>query len=296
MAFRARCSALLTRRRRVKDRGGLGSGELEHLAEEQHGPLGPGEVLQRGDERELDASRAAGIARPGRRRCSCRRNCRGNQSSGHGSSQTARHRLAKVAGLAQRWTVVRRKDSARSAGDQSEAGVRGDPVEPGPQRAAALEASQPAPRAEQCLLNGILGVLNRAEHAVAVARRAPRRCETTAARKRPRRPTGQPRAAQARAMSPLAPSSPSRSARRRMIVSQPMSGVTTGTRRGCERRAAAEPAPLVEVRAPRSGRASKHQGPRSGCRRSAVGWQVAGGEEQERRRRGRGAGLGSAVG
>ena len=41
---------------------------------------------------------------------------------------------------------------------------------------------------------------------------------------------------------------------------------------------------LVEVRAPSSGQAS-NQGPRSGCRRPAVGYQVAGGEEQERQRR-----------
>ena len=53
------------------------------------------------------------------------------------------------------------------------------------------------------------------------------------------------------------------------------------------------------IRVPRSGRASKpraDQGLRSGCRRSAVGYRVAGGEEQERRRREWVPGWASAVG
>ena len=41
-------------------------------------------------------------------------------------------------------------------------------VEPGAQRAAALEATEPAPDPQQRLLQRVLGVVQRAEHPVAV--------------------------------------------------------------------------------------------------------------------------------
>ena len=50
-----------------------------------------------------------------------------------------------------------------------QAGVRRDLVKPGAQRAAALEPGEPAPRADHRLLQCILGVLDRAEHPVAVS-------------------------------------------------------------------------------------------------------------------------------
>jgi hypothetical protein len=49
-----------------------------------------------------------------------------------------------------------------------QAGVGGDPVEPGPQARAAGEAAAPAPGPQQRLLHQVLGVLEGAEHAVAV--------------------------------------------------------------------------------------------------------------------------------
>ena len=52
--------------------------------------------------------------------------------------------------------------------DRVEAGVGGDAVQPGPQRRAALEAGPGAPRLGERLLHEVLGVLEVAEHAVAV--------------------------------------------------------------------------------------------------------------------------------
>jgi ABC transporter transmembrane region len=49
-----------------------------------------------------------------------------------------------------------------------QAAVRRDPVEPGAQRRALLEAAEPAPGGEQRLLDQVLGVVQRAEQAVAV--------------------------------------------------------------------------------------------------------------------------------
>jgi hypothetical protein len=49
-----------------------------------------------------------------------------------------------------------------------QAAVGGDPVEPGAQRRALLERVQRAPGREQRVLHGVLGILERAEHPVAV--------------------------------------------------------------------------------------------------------------------------------
>src|SRR5471030_479752 len=49
-----------------------------------------------------------------------------------------------------------------------EAPVGGDPVEPGAQRGASLETSKALPGGQQRVLQGVLGVLERSEHPVAV--------------------------------------------------------------------------------------------------------------------------------
>ena len=49
-----------------------------------------------------------------------------------------------------------------------EAPVGGDPVEPGAERGASLESSEPTPRGQQRVLDGVLGVLEGSEHPVAV--------------------------------------------------------------------------------------------------------------------------------
>jgi hypothetical protein len=72
-----------------------------------------------------------------------------------------------VVGIGRR-AVVDREHALGPALDQVEAGVRGDRVEPGAKRASALEASQPAPGTQHRLLERVLGVVDRAEHPVAV--------------------------------------------------------------------------------------------------------------------------------
>jgi hypothetical protein len=64
--------------------------------------------------------------------------------------------------------VVDREDTLRPARERVERGVRRDPVEPAPQRAAAIEAAKTPPRAEERVLERVFGVVQRAEHAVAV--------------------------------------------------------------------------------------------------------------------------------
>ena len=73
-------------------------------------------------------------------------------------------------------TTARSLDGPRSTGsarlprlfDGVQAGAGGDGVEPRAQRAAALEARDPAPRPQQGVLQRVVGVVRRAEHAVAV--------------------------------------------------------------------------------------------------------------------------------
>ena len=89
--------------------------------------------------------------------------------SGYGSSQigslmTSAHRRADLGG---RPEVGGQLPAGAVPGDV-EGGVGGDGVEPGANAAAALELVQPAPGAQQRVLHGVLGVLDRAEHPVAV--------------------------------------------------------------------------------------------------------------------------------
>ena len=64
--------------------------------------------------------------------------------------------------------VVDRQHALRALRDHVQAGVGRDPVEPGAQRASPLEPRQAAPRAQQRVLERVLGVVDRAEHPVAV--------------------------------------------------------------------------------------------------------------------------------
>src|SRR4051794_15230998 len=64
--------------------------------------------------------------------------------------------------------VIDREDAFRTPLDRPQADVRRDRVEPGPKRAAPLEASEAAPRAQQRFLERILGVVYRPERPVAV--------------------------------------------------------------------------------------------------------------------------------
>jgi hypothetical protein len=53
-------------------------------------------------------------------------------------------------------------------GEQVEAGVGGDPVQPGSKGRPPLEGLPPSPGAQEGLLHGVLGVLERSQHPVAV--------------------------------------------------------------------------------------------------------------------------------
>ncbi len=60
-------------------------------------------------------------------------------------------------------------DPRLAALDRVQAGVRRDRVEPGAERAATFEAADPAPGAKHRLLKGVLGIVEGAEHPVAVS-------------------------------------------------------------------------------------------------------------------------------
>jgi hypothetical protein len=65
-------------------------------------------------------------------------------------------------------TVLDREASLASSCEHVEAGVGRDPVQPGAQQLVALEPRQRAPGPQQRLLEGVVGVEQRAEHPVAV--------------------------------------------------------------------------------------------------------------------------------
>ena len=122
----------------------------EHVPQDQHGPRARREVLDGDDVRQLDR-----LPREG-----------------------DRLRLVRVAGgqLVEQPVRVGLQPQHLAAGrrpratlrEQVQAGVGGDPVEPGPERRASLEGLAPAPGAQEGLLHGVLGVLERPEHPVAV--------------------------------------------------------------------------------------------------------------------------------
>jgi hypothetical protein len=72
-----------------------------------------------------------------------------------------------------RGAELERPDPPLLAAEHVEADVRCDPVEPGLERRASLEAVERAPRSHHRLLDCVLGVERRAEHPVAVARELP---------------------------------------------------------------------------------------------------------------------------
>ena len=116
----------------VEHLGDLGGGEAEHVAQDQHGALARGQVLERRDEGELDAL-ALLVARLRRRRG--RPRCR-HLVGQRLEPDRLRQRLAEPAVCVGGRTVADREDPLRPALDQPQAAVRRDPVEPAAQRAA----------------------------------------------------------------------------------------------------------------------------------------------------------------
>jgi hypothetical protein len=136
----------------LEQRRGLAGGPAEHVPADQRRPLPWRQHLQRRDERQLDGlpldddlvgplgCRGNLVERPVRVRLQPRH--LGEGAEGHGVP--------------------------RPPPEQVEADVRRDPVEPGPEQRIALERVASTPGPQQRLLDGILGLVKRGEHPVAV--------------------------------------------------------------------------------------------------------------------------------
>ena len=133
--------------------GGLLRREPEHVTRDQRRPLPRGKVLERRNERQLECL-APLVARLGRGVAVL--------DPRVGIRLDPQRRLPLL-GL-----VVDRQDPLRASGDRVEADVGGDPVQPRAQRAASAEPGQASPRAQERVLERVVGVVQRAEHAVAV--------------------------------------------------------------------------------------------------------------------------------
>jgi hypothetical protein len=152
-------------------------GEAEHLSQDEDRALRGRKVLERGDERELDAL-ALLVA------------CLGLTGAALGREKVIRvglepdglddgicRRHARVRGR----SVVDRQHTLRAQLDRAEARVRRDPVEPCAQRSSTFEPVQATPGAQQRLLKRVLGIVHRAEHPVAVRVELARCGSTTSA-------------------------------------------------------------------------------------------------------------------
>ena len=122
----------------------------EHVPQDQHGPRARREVLDCDQVRQLDR-----LPRDG---------------DGLRLVRVARGQLVEQpvrVGLQPQHLAAGRRLRA-ALGEQVQAGVGGDPVQPGPERRPPLEGLPPPPGTQERLLHGVLGVLERPEHPVAV--------------------------------------------------------------------------------------------------------------------------------
>jgi hypothetical protein len=122
--------------------GHLARAEAEHVAQQQHGALACGQALQRHDEGEFDAL-------PGHRVCL---------------------RSEPVVGVRLQPGRVGagRQLAARPAGEHGQAAVRRDPEQPRPQSGPVVEPVERPPGPDEGLLQRVVGVMDGAEHPVAV--------------------------------------------------------------------------------------------------------------------------------
>ena len=145
-------------------RGHLAGREPQHVAQDQRRPLARRQLLQRRDKRQFDAL-ALLVARLRR----------GRGIGGHDLAvgigadpdRLEQRRPRAVVRIGGR-PVVDRQHALGPPLDRLQAGVGGDRVEPRPQRAPPLEPGQPPPRSQQRLLQGVLGIRRRRQHAIAV--------------------------------------------------------------------------------------------------------------------------------
>jgi len=137
---------------RVEETGGLGRRPTEDVPGDQRGPLSGRQRLERGDERELDrlATDDGGIGLVVPRR------------------QLVQERVR--VGLQPRHLGERAHVAAPPAAgpQQVETDVGGDAVQPRPVLHLPFEAVAAAPGAQERLLHGVLGIVERRQHPVAV--------------------------------------------------------------------------------------------------------------------------------
>ena len=137
------------RLRRLEQPRGLLRRAAEDVAQHEHGPRQRREVLDRGDERQLDGLLGE------------RHVLRALAPVGQ--------LLEELVGIGlQPRDLAARARPPRALVERVEAGVRRDPVQPRANRRAALVRLAPAPRAQERLLDEVLGLLERPEQAVAV--------------------------------------------------------------------------------------------------------------------------------
>ena len=135
-------------------------GPVERVAEDQDRALARRKMLDRGEKRELDRlSRDDSVVRLGTlvdEAIGVRL-----QPGEVGRRNRAGADLGSGADLVGH-------EPPRPALEDPEAGVGRDPIEPGPERRAPVVRLAAAPGAEEGVLDGVLGVLERAEHPVGV--------------------------------------------------------------------------------------------------------------------------------
>ena len=79
-----------------------------------------------------------------------------------------RDQLAKIGGRLKSRAIIWGQMPLGPFRNQSQADIGADPVEPRSERAAPIIGCKSAPRGEQCFLKGVVSVMGRAEHTVAV--------------------------------------------------------------------------------------------------------------------------------
>jgi hypothetical protein len=139
--------------------------KAEHVAEDEDRALPRGQMLQRGDEGQLDRL-ALFVARLGRGIPA--RKPELPVGVGLDPHRLGQRPCRRIAAWASRGPVVGREPAPGPAGDRMQAGVGCDLVQPRAERPAAIEPAQPASGAQQGVLERVVGVVHRAEHPVAM--------------------------------------------------------------------------------------------------------------------------------
>src|SRR6516165_11706630 len=150
----------------VEHVGDFGRAIPEHLAQHQRCTLAGRQVLQRGREREPHGlPRRVTRLRP--------RGGTADPLKQYVGVRVEPHRLGHPGGL---WRFGHRRYlpwAALAVAERVQAAIGGDPVQPGPERGALLEAGQPVPCRQQRLLQYFLGVVERPKDSVAVQMQLP---------------------------------------------------------------------------------------------------------------------------